>query len=510
MAKLNKTYAKAQGVASSPITSVGTKTAVNHEGVASFARDGKSDLFLLAVTNMVGEDTYYESAAVRDARFKSLVHQVTGEDADWVARFIPWLRNVANMRTASVVAAVEYVRAGGPNARQVINSAISRADEPMELLSYWIGVYGRPIPSSVKRGVNDALARVWNEYSVAKYDGSGNSFRMGDVVNLTRPKGGETFRSPLYKYVQDTRFGATPDVSQLPMLAKRRAVNAGEITRDQLLANPELIKDAGMTWESLSGLGAMDAAAWEAVIPNMGYMALLRNLRNFEQAGISAASTKYVHDFLTDPGQVARSRQFPYRFWSAYKNTNGLKYASAIETALDLSLQNLPSFTGRTLILTDTSGSMRGTMSGKSTMSRLDAAALFAMALALKGEDVDLYGWADFSYKHEIAKGGSVLREMEKFTATCGKAGHGTNLAQAMTNYSGHDRVVVFSDMQVTSRYNRGSHLPDSVPVYCFNLAGYAKTQMGEARDYELGGLTDATFKLIPLIEQRRRGEWPF
>ena len=44
---------------------------------SAFVRDAESDLFLLAATNMVGEDTFYERAADRDARFVALVHQVT-------------------------------------------------------------------------------------------------------------------------------------------------------------------------------------------------------------------------------------------------------------------------------------------------------------------------------------------------------------------------------------------------------------------------------------------------
>src|SRR3954470_22772811 len=101
-----------------------TERALTHEGGPAYTRDVKSELFLLAVTNMVGEDTFYEAADARDQRFRDLVHAAVNEDADWVARFVPWLRNVANMRSASVIAAVEYVRAGGPFGRRVIASAL--------------------------------------------------------------------------------------------------------------------------------------------------------------------------------------------------------------------------------------------------------------------------------------------------------------------------------------------------------------------------------------------------
>jgi hypothetical protein len=509
----------------SPIKSTNTIT-TNHGGALAYARDAKSDLFLLGVMNFVGEDTFYESAKDRDARFEKLVHTVTKQDADWVARFIPWLRNEANMRSASIVAAVEYGRAGGENRRAVVASAISRADEPAEVLAYWIGRYGRPIPSWLKRGVNDAMDRTWSEYSVAKYDGNSRTFRMGDVVNLTHPKPSDPSKAALYKYVQDTRFGTEPTLDGLPLLAARRRVNAGEVTRDQLLADTDLMRTAGMTWEALGGLGAMDAKAWEAVIPQMGYMALLRNLRNFEQAGISAEATQRVVARLSDPEQVAKSRQLPFRFWSAYKNTNGLQWAYALEQALGHSLKNVPAFTGSTLILTDTSASMRSSMTAKGTVTPLVAAGIFASALALKGEKVDFYGFADGVEKIDVKKGGSVLKAVAHLESRVGRVGHGTNIPGAFSKWNGHDRVVIISDMQTLAGFERtrtawgygggrptdarACGIPKHVPVFGFNLGGYGSTQIGTDNQFELGGLTDHTFKMMPMLERYKSTDWPF
>src|SRR4051812_44125643 len=87
-----------------PVRSTG-RTARTYEGAVGYERDAKSELFLLAVSNMVGENTFYESAKNRDARFQNLVVQVTNEDPEWVARFVPYLRNEMRMRSAAVVMA---------------------------------------------------------------------------------------------------------------------------------------------------------------------------------------------------------------------------------------------------------------------------------------------------------------------------------------------------------------------------------------------------------------------
>ena len=83
-------------------TRAGAADRLTAEGAPAFGRDAKSELFLLAVTNMVSERTFYEAAAERDERFVALVHAVTAQDPEWMARFIPWLRTAALLRSASV------------------------------------------------------------------------------------------------------------------------------------------------------------------------------------------------------------------------------------------------------------------------------------------------------------------------------------------------------------------------------------------------------------------------
>ena len=59
------------------------------EGGEAFARDPESELFTLAVTNMVREDTFYERGDMRDARFVELVHAVTASNPAFIAGVDP-------------------------------------------------------------------------------------------------------------------------------------------------------------------------------------------------------------------------------------------------------------------------------------------------------------------------------------------------------------------------------------------------------------------------------------
>src|SRR3954469_18205056 len=88
---------------SSPIKTASRAIGWTYEGAPGHARDAKSELFLLAVANMVAEDTVYERAQQRDDRYSALIRQLAVEDADWTARLLAWLRTEANMRSAALV-----------------------------------------------------------------------------------------------------------------------------------------------------------------------------------------------------------------------------------------------------------------------------------------------------------------------------------------------------------------------------------------------------------------------
>ena len=522
----------------SPVRSTQTTT-VTHEDAPAYAHDPKTELFLLAVTNMVGEKTFYESGKVRDSRFVDLLHTVTKTDPDWMYRFIPWLRNTAQMRSASVVAAAEYIAAGGPNGRQLVAATLSRPDEPAELIAYWMIEHGRKLPQPLKRGIADAIGRLYNEHSALKYDGQSRAWRMGDVIELTHPIPKATWQSALFKYLLDRRHHPADvkiDGRTLKTIKARQTLEAiPERDRRTLWeAGDELFDAAAITWEWLSGWlpGGMDAAAWQGVIPHMGYMALLRNLRNFDEAGIDDKTADYVRAVIADPDRVAKSRQFPYRFYSAYKAAPSLNWARTLETALDLSCANIPELAGNTLVMVDTSGSMQATVSDRSMICHYEVAAIFGAAIAAKAEEVTFVSWADRYTVLPFRKGQSILRTADTIHGHIGRDGHGTVLGQALAGTfrpGYHDRVVIFSDLQlmdgngkIGSRGTYGFGHVDTqtvVPidlanatVYLFNTGGYHSTpfQVGSKGIYGLGGFTDATFRMMAILEQFKDASWPF
>ncbi|MDF3144268.1 TROVE domain-containing protein [Streptomyces sp. T21Q-yed] len=384
MARFNTRAAKARPT--SRVTSTG-RVLRTYEGGRGHERDARSELFLLSVANFVSQQTFYEAGADRDDRFAGLVRELAVTDPVWTAGLLGWLRGEGNLRTAALVGAAEYVKArlaaqatDGPSNRQVIASVLQRPDEPGELLAYWTATYGRNVPKPVKRGVADAVRRLYSGKSLLKYDTASKGYRFGDVLNLVHaaPDPDRPWQGELFQYALDRRHNpdtAVPPASDRTLVAhrelmalpveERRAVVTSEGGAERLAA-------AGMTWEALAGWlqGPMDRAAWEAVIPSMGSMALTRNLRNFDEAGVSDEVAAQVAARISDPAEVARSRQFPFRYLAAYQHAPSLRWAYPLEQALGHSLANVPALPGRTLVLVDRSGSMWGPLSDRSKLNR--------------------------------------------------------------------------------------------------------------------------------------------
>jgi hypothetical protein len=387
------------------------------------------------------------------------------------------------------------------------------------MIGYWLTTHGRNIPMPIKRGVADAARRLYTERAALRYDGLSRQIRMADVIELTHPSPRDERQSALFKWLLDRRHhdDARADASQLPTLAAAAALDTVPIDeRRQVLRErgTSALAEAGMSWERLSGWlpGGMDAEAWDAVSPSMGAMALVRNLRNFDQAGISDAAIEAVIAKLTDVDEVARARLFPYQVWAAYKNAPSDSWKRALGRTLEHSVTNIPALDG-TLVVIDTSGSMQATVSRRSTMQRVEVAAVMAMATAKRASNVDVIIYGQSNKVVKRLDGASVLAGVDTVVRSVGSVGHATYGHTAIRRWydpKRHKRAVIFTDDQ---QHDSGHVRLDHVPlIYTFNLAGYRPSALpaGERGRYTLGGFTDATFTAVKVLEDGRNAAWPF
>lgn len=521
MSKFNQKTARARGGAG---VIESTNETVNHKGEKSYKRSAKSELFLLGISDFVA-DTFYESADNRQDRINTLVSQIVVEDLEWLKSYVEWLRNTANMRSVSLSIALRAAHAmnkkGITGARSLVSSVLIRADEPGEALAFWHTEYGRKLPSAVKRGISDAAVRTYTQYSYAKYDSARNGYRFGDVLQLTHPKPKDLTQEALFKYTLDKMYNSDATIpDELDMLTKRQQVLRLPKSKLRKLIDSsngsKVLKDAGFTWEALSGSieGGMDAKAWETIIPSMGYMALLRNLKNFYDAGVSREVMGDVASRISDKDEVARSRQLPFRFLSAYRELGRYGYnyfLTALEDALEHSLVNVPALDGKTLIVIDNSGSMYYS-GGYGSMTYADTANLFGVALAKRANDATVVVYGTRSNELNFRSTSSTFHIVKNIQAMGGTDTAGTIKKHYNESYT---RVIVLTDEQYGYSYGRVRGNPyavvnKSTPVFTWNLAGYESGNKAESNRYTLGGLTDASFRTIPLVEASKDEQWPW
>lgn len=491
---------------------VSTRT---HEGGAAFVDEPFTQLFLAASTTFL-DKTFYEDEAAREQRIRQLAEDCTRSMPDDVAGLAAWLRTRGNLRSVPIVVACAYVAAGGPNGRAVIASVLQRADEPAELIHYWRSAYKRSLPKAVKKGVADAVARLYDERAVAKWDSPSRPLRFADVIELVfqRPAADDA-QSRLFKYLLDERHhgDGVIDPELMPNLAEVKAFHSVPTEQRRAWLKTNRLPRVA-TWEDIAGWyphetkGTVSAVAWGAAIPRMGVMALVKNLRNFDIAGIDAAARQQVIAKITNPDDIRASQVFPFRFLQAWKELGSMHWGGALEQALAASIENVPSWSGRTLVLLDGSGSMQGQL-GKTNLCRFEVAQLFAITLALRSAaDVIAYSGPSEAVRIDVRPSDSVLRHCTSFTGP----GRGTHTWSALAQHydpARHDRVVILTDGQVDGSDRADtSHVRPRKGVMIWDLAGYGNAM--RPGFIGMGGFNDAAWSVVPLRDWAGEGRWPW
>lgn len=400
------------------------------------------------------EDNFYEDGVSIADRIKTAAAACKPED---VAALAIEARSVHNLRHAPLLLLEVLTRTGAGKPGLVANTiaqTIQRADELAEFCSIYMGDKRKPLSGQAKKGLALAFQKFDAE-ALAKYNRDGK-FKLRDVLFLCH---------------------ATPkdDAQQ----------KTWQALIDGTLASPD-------TWEvALSG-GADKKETFERLLreEKLGYLALLRNLRNMEQAGVD-------RDLVRAAIEARRGarRVLPFRYVAAARAAPALE--PAIDKALCAAIAELPPLKGRTGVLVDVSGSMDVALSGKSDMRRIDAAA--ALASVINAEDLEV---ATFS-QHLVPV--PPRRGMAGVDAVIKSQLHSaTYLGQALMAFQTQigrppfDRLIVITDEQ--------SHdvvpAPKAKHAYLINVASY-QHGVGYRNGWtHLDGFSEGVLRYIHEVEK--------
>lgn len=349
------------------------------------------------------------------------------------------------------------------------------------------------LSNPLKRALQEAIHK-FNEYQFGKYKAEDKAVKLRDVLRIIHPKPRNKEESELFKRILEGT-----------------------------LKTPE-------TWEVYISTYGSSKKTWETIMPKMPIMATLRNLRNFAKFG---CDIEPVIKKLNNERIILRSKQFPFRFYSAYKALSSAiredeikaeylpiaqRLMEAVENAMEISVKNLPYLPGITFMTADNSGSMHSNISKKSKVMYVEIADLLqAIAYRISDQAITSVFGQDFAIV-PVSHKSTIMDNMLKFMNT--NVGHSTNGFLAfqwlLDNKVKVDRILLFSDMQLYQsrdwvgsstvaellRKYRGIINP-KVKFYSFDLTGYGTLKVPERETYLISGWSEKVLNFIELNEKK-------
>lgn len=304
--------------------------------------------------------------------------------------------------------------------RRMNVQVMQRADEPAVQMAYYIYINGGTVsnlPSVLKRSWADKLESL-NEYYIAKYKNA--ELGMSNVVRVCH-------------------------------------AHKGNISK--LMTNTLDIQDEDKTWNRLKAEGW----SWKDILVtiSMPHMAKLRNiLPIFKEIDDLDVTKSY---FSSLKGGVLSGKQFPFRYYTAYKKIEGANdvhhkgfILDELNECIDISIENMPKLPGRTMCLTDNSGSAWGTFTseyGSVTIAEINN--LSSVITAMNSEEGYVGKFGDELKVYEIRKRKGALDQTSEITKMRGKdVGQSTEggiwefFNNAIKNKEWWDNIFIYSDQQ--------------------------------------------------------------
>lgn len=411
--------------------------ALTHEGAPAIVLNAEQRLRRSVLSCLLWEDEFYEDGLAIADRVAALAAEL---EPSVVAALAVEARERFNLRHAPLMLLNVLARTGSGTSlvSETLARVIQRADELSEFLAIYWRNGRKPLSKQVKLGLAAAFAK-FDAYQLAKYDRDG-PVKLRDVLFLVHAKPKDEAQAALWKQVA-SRTLPSPD-----------------------------------TWEVALSSGADKRESFERLLTErkLGYLALLRNLRNMDQAGVDEALVKDA--ILARRGA---ERVLPFRYVAAARAAP--RFEPWLDEALMEAVLQGAVFEGRTVVLVDVSGSMAAKLSAKSDLSRMDAAA--ALAAVIPGQV------RVFTFSNEVVEV-PPRRGMAGVDAVIRSQAHGgTELGKAVThvNRLPHDRLIVITDEQSKDT----APAPRVAKAYMVNVAS-ARNGVGYGPWVHIDGFSEA------------------
>jgi len=427
---------------------------LTHEGGQARRITVEQQLERSVMSCMLFENENYENGQEISDRILDLAAACKTK---FVADLAVKCRTKFNIRHAPLLLLTSLIKRGGKEVGDAIYNTIGRADEMAELIAmYWKYNPDKGLTKQMKLGISRAFGE-FNQYQLAKYDRKDAQVKLRDVLFLTHPN---------------------------PNKEKWNVKEREELYK--LIANNQL--PPPNTWESrlTAGENKKDVFTDLLSTKKLGYMALLRNLRGMNEAGVD-------HSLIKDSilnGE--RQNVLPYRFIAAARHAP--MFERELDAAMVKSMAFLDQLEGNNVVLVDVSGSMEDRLSGKSDLTRLDAGCGLAILLSGMCKNLRVFTFSNDLVEVPARQGMALADSINRSQRHAS-----TKLKLALTELNSkvnYDRIIVITDEQSSD----GIINPKG-KGYVINVAS-ARNGVGYGKWVHIDGFSEAVVNYIRQLEE--------
>lgn len=466
-------------------------TALSYEGATLYEKSLEEDWINFICSSMLS-DRFYEPSKEQMERYIGLTKDMLAKYGPvFVAKAAKFVRNECGLRTISQLTAAILNGESFDCKREFFTKFFRRPDDVAEVFGA-IDMLGGKRSHALVRGVADYLKYRVDDYQMAKYATplSRRKYNMMDIINIAHAT------SPsIDKYKAGTL--EAPDTWEVKV--------GGAETQEQREAE----------WKRLVEEG------------RMGYLALLRNLRNILDCSFITVS--WIKDKLCPQVEnkvaIEKSLVFPYQIYSAYKalneaNRRNPNLTCSLDAAFRHAVRNMPLIDGKTCVMLDVSGSMDSTLSRRSSgITMRECGAAYAAAILLANPKSKFVKFGNRAKEVSVSVVDNVFDTIDRLQRNDG-CGWGTDIIPAFDVLGeSFDRIFIISDMQVMDDPafyywdDTDIRKPKAVMrayfkkygksrVYSFDLANYKTKLATEDTLTMLTGLNDKVFEMLKILEQ--------
>lgn len=429
----------------------------NHHNRAVQTINPRQELRLSVMACLLGEDQFYEKGNVTAARIHELVGALAKRSPNEVVGIGLDARARMHLRHVPLYIAVALWEHGHKDAAAaLLTGVLQRADEITEVVAMWWRNGRRMLPNTMKKVLEHALTMKFGEHQLSKYHSnqSGQTVKLRDILRLVHPKPIDAEQAAMFKRI-------IKDELKMPDSWETAIMQAG---------NDKALKDT--EWERL---------LTEGKLPDFAF---LRNLRNLTNAGVSQeVLEKHIRERTFD-------KVLPFRFVAAARAVPNLE--PVLDEQMIKAAKAMPKLKGKTVVVVDISVSMRGKLSEKSDLTRLDAAASLAAIVREASERVEV--WSFNSDAHKLAPRHGMAM-VDQFVCDGGTyLGRSMETINMATKY---DRVIIITDGETSDR----PPAPNG-KGYIINVAAYGHAvSFGEY--VEIAGWSENVLQYITALEEQ-------